>query len=201
MVGLRSTILAELRFGTAARDTPGLALDIPVDPELLPQVTLRRYLATIDRFGAPRLALEGTGFRIGERADTAAVNATAIRLLEPAFGRGIPDRGPLSATVTGGTMTPVPDGCIGVAPSDPGTDVRLAVDLESGRGLRIAVEPGVVVDAALGILPNELAPVPASLAGIVSGPGIVPPILPAGGVWHASLSSTDAFEVCPVAPA
>jgi hypothetical protein len=198
MVGLRSTILAELRFGMAVRDTPGLALDIPVDPELLPQVTLRRYLAAVDRFGAPRIALEEGGFRIAARADAAAVNATAIRLLGPAFQQGTPDGASLSATVTSGTVTPAPGGCISVAPSAPATDVRLDLDLESGRGFRVAAEPGVIVDASLGILSNELTPIAAEMSAIVRGPGIVPPPLRAGGIWHASLSSAGTFEVCPV---
>ena len=189
MVGLRSTTLAELRLGMAVRDTPGLALDVPVDPDLLPQVTLRRYLAAVDRFGAPRLALEGDSFRIVERADAAAVNATAIRLLGPAFRHGEPDRSPVSATVSGGTMTPSPDGCIEVAPAAPGTDVRLAVDLEPGRGLRVAADPSAVIDAELGILSDELAPASASMTEILRGPGIVPPTLATGGIWRASLSS------------
>ena len=199
MVGLRSTTLAELRLGMAVRDTPGLALDVPVDPELLPQVTLRRYLSAVDRFGAPRLALEGDSFRIGDRADAAAVNATAVRLLEPAFRDGEPDRSPLSASVNGGAMTPSADGCISVAPTAAGTDVRLAVDLEPGHGIRVAAEPLVIVDAELGILSDELAPASASMIAIMRGPGIVPPTLAAGGVWHASLLSTGVFEVCPVA--
>ena len=196
MRGLRTDMLAELRFLDSVRAVPGLALDASPDEELMPQVTPRRYLPAIDRFGRPRLAIESDGEDITMLADPARLNAAALRMLAGGFGRGgttssLPPEG---LAVQGGEPQPAGAGCI--AASGPGPFV-VSWRVGPGDGFSIVSGQGAPPTLKLGVRPSDLAAVPPSLSsGVADGGVMVPPVLPNQAPWYAEVESDGPLKIC-----
>jgi hypothetical protein len=196
MRGLRTDMLAELRFLDSVRAVPGLALDVSPDEELMPQVTPRRYLPAIDRFGRPRLAIEADGEDLAVVADPARLNAAALRMLAGGFGRGgtttsIPPEG---LTMQGGE--PHPDGAGCIAASGPGPLVVNWI-VGPGDGFSIVSDQSAPPILKLGVRPSGLAAAPPSLVSGVPDSGIiVPPVLPNQAPWYAEVDSDGSLKIC-----
>jgi hypothetical protein len=192
---LRATALAELRLVEAVRAEPGLALDVSPDPALLAQVTARKYLAAIDRFGAPTLDWDWTA-----SVDASAVNAAALRLLGPAIKiHAIPRStaaGP-HLDVTGATTAAASElGCAQVIPVggeataawEPARQTIWFKGIAAGRAsliLGVIGEPSALLDGP----PWD---------ALLAGRAIQLPNLTSGYRWMAEVRSNSGrpFEVC-----
>lgn len=192
---LRATELAELQLIEAIRDVPGLALDISPDATLIPQVTARRYLAALDRFGAPAL-----GWDWHVAVDGRAVDAAALRLLGPAIRldlrpgstRVTPDLEVSGAT----TATSSEPGCASVRPSGGHATAKLPAGgriiwmtgLMAGRStvlVGVVGQPSAILDGP----PRD---------ALLDGRPIALPDLPDAYRWRIEVRSDAGapFEIC-----
>ncbi len=192
---LRATELAELQLIEAIRDVPGVALDVSPDETLIPQVTARRYLAAVDRFGAPSL---GWDWQVA--TDGGAVNAAALRLLGPAMRldlppgstRVTPDLEVSGATTAAGSEP----GCASVRPSGGQATARFPAD---GRMIWMT---GLMAGLST-VLVSVVGPPSAVLDGppwnaLLDGQPIALPDLPDAYRWQIEVRSDGGtpFEIC-----
>ncbi|MEA2676524.1 MAG: hypothetical protein QOJ81_665 [Chloroflexota bacterium] len=192
---LRLTELRELALMVKLRDVPGLALDAPSDPDLLPQVTARQYFAAIDRFGTPQIPNHGPADYGGHNAsDNTALNALVLRLLGGAITVG-PDGAPAAAAPTLEVVsgTTAPDGRYGCTALTPASGAAQATWSPSSAGVAIYAEQATDVDAPpvqlfIGFFAPADAPVDATiLAAVQGGETIWLPALPESLHWTLTL--------------
>jgi len=192
---IRATELAELRLVEAVRSVPGVDLDTSPDPDLIPQLTGRRYLTAIDRFGAPTLAWDWES-----AANSLNVNLAAVRLLGPSIRVEAPPRANGSAprleikggTVEGGTSS----ACGLVLPANP--DAVVSIAIEDGQAFWLESPPAGVL-LMVSVVDEPSAALDGSLAkSLANGQAVILPSLPAPYRWQAQLVSlgTQSFEVC-----
>jgi len=196
MRGLRATMVAELEFLESVRGVPGLALDESPDVDLLPQVTPRRYLAAVDRFGPPGLAIARGPDGSMVDVNAARFNAAALQMLRGAFSRGANPAAapPEGLTVDGGEGRDDGNGCITAAASGP-----LVVRWNVGPGDGFWVDKGLDAQATIrmGVEPRELAAAPPSVADrVIDGLVIIPPTLTDGTSWYAEIDAPGPLTVC-----
>jgi hypothetical protein len=196
MLGLRENMVAELRLLDSVRAVPGLALDTSPDEELIPQVTPRRYFAAVDRFGRPRLAIEGGTDEASALADPARLNAAAVRMLAGGFTRGgtRASEPPDVVIVRGGQAQADGQGCIIASGSG-----RFVVNWSVGPGDGFSIASGQIEPTAirLGVRPSGLVTAPPSIAaGVAAGGVIIPPPLPDGAPWYAEIESVAPLTIC-----
>jgi len=192
--GIRATEMAELDLAVAVRSVPGVDLDIGIDPDYIPQLTGRDYLAVIQRFGAPALAWDWES-----AADSQAVNMTAVRLLGPAV-RFVPpppsDAAAPPLDVKDGTAeSGTSASCSVVRPSGPSTVVSVPVDR---RAIWLkSPPPGMVLLVGIAGQPSALLDGRAGDA-LANGQAMILPNLPEPYRWQALLAQvgTQPFEVC-----
>lgn len=192
---IRATEVAELRLVEAVQSIPGVDLDVSPDPDYIPQLTGRTYLAAIERFGAPTLAWDWES-----SADSTRVNLTAVLLLGPSVRIVAPPGSGGSApqlTVKGGSVDRgTSSSCSLVRPSGPDAAVMIAIQdgqafwLQSpptGALLRVGVvdKPSAALDESVG-------------KSLTNGQAVVLPSLPTPYRWQVQLTSlgTQSFEVC-----
>jgi hypothetical protein len=201
---LRVDELAVLRLIEEFRDLDGLSRDVSPDEELVPQVTPDRYLVAIDRFGSPRLWIEGSDPDVVRREATPSrVNAAALRLLEPGFKLGGPAAPPAeaarSAFAAQNTARLDAEGCV-AATHDAEPVVRISVP--RGLGFRVDAGEGSRPGLVMGIEPAGLeAPPEPVLSSLRAGGVVVPPDLPPDRQWHVELELAAGDRVCLVSPA
>ena len=178
---LRANEIAYLRLIEALRDSP----DLDRDALGIFRISPRKYLATIDRFGAPRLVSgEPTLADLGP-VDRARLDEALVKLVGPgirAVARSSIAGDPPSVAVARGVAEPAGPGCVrvvaGEAPATgtwtPGTS---AVTLEAGtptavRAVRVGVfaGPAQVIESA-------------RAAARDAGAALRLPALPAGLRW------------------
>ena len=192
---MRATELAELRLIEAVRDESGLALDVSPDLALIPQVTARKYLAAVDRFGAPTL---GWDWSVG--VDPAAVNAAAVRLLDQAIrlDAATPPAttGPVVEVTGASTAQGIDPACVLVIPNDGQASATWAAD---GRAIwlkHVAPDQSSFLVGVMGV-PSAALEGKAKEAFLAGRP-IKLPDLPTGYRWRVTLRSDteQPFEVC-----
>jgi hypothetical protein len=199
MFGLRATMLEELRLAQSARDVPGLALDVSPDMILMPQVTVRRYLAAVDRFGAPRLAIDDEAEGVTAAADSGTVNAAALVMLGRAFvpGGALDDVPPDAISASDGALGEPNGGCVPLV--GPGA-VEAHWQLQDGAGFSIHAEPATAIVLSLGVRSDALAPVTDRMAADAADGGIRPPKLPSGAPWFGAVRSDRPVTICGIRP-
>jgi hypothetical protein len=196
---IRATEVAELRLVEAVRSIPGVDLDVSPDPDYIPQLTGRTYLAAIERFGAPTLAWDWES-----SADSTRVNLTAVRLLGPSIrivappgsGGSAPQLEIKGGSVEAGTSS----GCSLVRPSSPDAAVSMAI--EDGHAFWLQSPPAGVL-LMVGVADKPSAAIDGSVRkALANGQAVVLPTLPAPYGWQVRLESlgTQSFEVCSAAP-
>jgi len=192
---IRATELAEMRLVEAVRSIPGVDLDTSPDPAYIPQLTGRKYLTAIDRFGAPMLAWDWESW-----ADSHQVNLAAVRLLGPSIQTVTPlaaDGTAPQLEVKGGSVEPgSSSGCGLVRPSSPDAAVSMAI--KNGQAFWLQSPPAgvlLMVDVVDGASAAIDGPVGEALA---NGQAVILPSLPAPYRWQAHLVSvgTQPFEIC-----
>ena len=192
---IRATELAELRLVEAVRSVPGVDLDVSPDPDYIPQLTGRTYLAAIERFGAPTL-----GWDWEYSADSRRVNLAAVRLLSssirtvvpPSSGGSAPRLEVKGGSVDGGNSI----GCSLVRPSSP--DAAVSIAIEDGQAYWIHSPPAGVL-LMVGVVDEPSAAMDGAVGeALVSGQAVILPRLPEPYRWQAQLVSlgTQPFEVC-----
>lgn len=194
MRGLRSTELAELRLIESLRDAPGLATDRSPDEVLIPQVTPGRYLAAMDRFGAPRLAIEGNGpsRAIDDLVDPERLNMAAVGMLAPAMAPGgrHSTQPPDHLAADGGELRTTASGCIVADGSGP---IELRWQVRGNEGFSIQPVPDHL---RLGIRPINLAAAPDAVVAQLGRGLILLPPLPNGDPWYVEADTGASVEVC-----
>ena len=170
MRDLRATMMAELKLVDSARAVDGLAMDTSPDVELMPQVTPRRYLAAIDRFGTPGLAVVRGPDGALVNVDSAHLNAAALELLADGFETGgtpAPEP-PADLVVEGGVAGPEGQGCVSATGSG---SIVARWNVGAGEGFSVLPGTGTRADVRLGVEPIGLAPVTGSIAEKVAAGG------------------------------
>jgi hypothetical protein len=190
---LRANELAVLRLISANRTVAGMSLDLTPDVDLMPQVTARRYLVAIARFGEPHVADEADPTGVAALIQPALLNRAALRLFGPGFApTGVPARGVPDDLVTGGSGEIVAgaQGCV-IVPASPGSLVRWT--LRHGDG--VSVSPSTTL--FLGVQPMDLAEAPNSI-GMPQGSGrvVMPPALADASPWFAAIDPSVATTIC-----
>jgi len=191
---IRATEVAELDLVEAVRSVPGVDLDVGIDPDYVPQLTGRDYLAVLERFGRPTLAWDWES-----AANSQAVNMTAVRLLgtavgvvsPPVSGAVAPQLDVADGTAEAGTSA----GCSLVRPSGPATVVSVPVD---GRAIWLkSSPPGIVLLVGIAGQPSASMGGRASDA-LANGQALILPKLPEPYRWQATLAQagTQPFEIC-----
>jgi hypothetical protein len=192
---IRATEVAELRLVEAVRSIPGVDLDVSPDPDYIPQLTGRTYLAAIERFGAPTLAWDWES-----SADSTRVNLAAVRLLGPSIGTVAPPSSGGSApqlTVKAGSAERgASSNCSLVRPSGPDAAVMIAI--QDGQAFWLQSPPtGVLL--RVGVVDKPSAALDESVGkSLANGQAVVLPGLPTPYRWQVQLTSlgTQSFEVC-----
>lgn len=200
MRDLRATMMAELQLVERARAVDGLAMDRSPDVDYFPQITPRLYLAAIDRFGAPGLAVPRAPDGALVNVDSAHLNAAALELLADGFETsGTPASGPpVDLVVDVGLARPEGPGCV-IATGSGSLVARWTVG--AGEGFSVRPGTGTRADVRLGVEPIGLAPVTGSIAEKVSAGGaVLPPGLPDGAPWYASVEADGPVTICRIAP-
>jgi hypothetical protein len=193
MRGLRVSEVAELELISANRGLPGMALDATPDEELIPQVTARRYLAAIARFGEPRIADPPDEDEAAVLVDAGRLNRAALALFASAFGGTAVEAptGPSGIALRSGSVTPARPGCVVAGDSGP-TDVTWVVD--PGDGFAASPPPAVLL---LGVRPTDLQRAP-SRVRTTDGPTdvVLPPALADGARWFVLIEIATPTTIC-----
>jgi len=178
---LMQTENAELRVVELYRGAPDMALDRPLDPDVMPQLTAARYYAAIDELGSPVPASVPTSL---EKLPAQAVDRQMVSL----FGGG------LSVTASSGRAASGPCRTLdATAASTLDTEVSSSqtIMLEAGQGGDVALSLGLF-----------LPPSPVPVSQVRIGAGIPQWVhMPDTGrpqVWRLRIkaASLGALEVC-----
>ncbi len=198
MRDLRATMMAELQLVDRARAVDGLAMDRSPDVDYIPQVTPRLYLAAIDRFGPPGLAVVRGPDGALANVDSAHLNAAALELLADGFqtgGTSAPGP-PADLVVEGGVIGSQGQGCVNA--TGPGSLVARWY-VGAGEGFSVLPGTGTQVDVRLGVESMGLAPVTGSIATkVAAGRAVLPPALPDGAPWYVAVQANGPVTICRV---
>lgn len=198
---LRANELLYLRMVEALRGSEDMRGDGPRTLGIEP----RRYLAAMDRFGAPRIAsreptLTDIGYAQPGFADEALLRLIggAIALVPRA---GVDGAAPQVA-VSGGTAGPMGPSCVRV---DAGPDVATAIWRPEGRAFAVeGTGPGAVSNVRLGVYAApSWAPRRVRTEAGTPGAAVRLPALPAGLRWTAQVdvAPRQAALICGATPA
>jgi hypothetical protein len=193
---LRANEVLYLRMVEALRDSEDMQGDGPRALRIPP----RRYLAAMDRFGAPHLAyrdptLTDIGYAQPEFADEALMGLIGGRIgLVP---RGGIEGAPTEVEVNGGTARPAGPSCVRV---NAASEVATVTWRPQGRAFVVeGTGPATVSNLRFGVYaPPSWAPRKVRTEVAASGAAVWLPALPAGLHWtaHVEIAPREAALIC-----